>query len=70
VAELLTPHQLAELVASSGLPKDQVSQGVAAILPDVVSHLTPTGEVPDHGQVQATTNQLQTALTGLFGDKP
>ena len=68
--QLLTPEQLAQLAASSGLPKDQVSQGVAAVLPDVVNHLTPTGELPDHAQVRATTDQLQTALTGLLGGKP
>jgi hypothetical protein len=36
----------------------------------VVNSLTPAGEVPDHAQVQATTDQLQTALSGLFGGKP
>lgn len=70
VEQLLTPQQLAELAASSGLPPDQVSQGVAAVLPDVVNHLTPDGAVPDHAEVQANTDQLQTALAGLFGSKP
>ena len=67
VQKLLTPEQLAQLTASSGLPEDQVSQGVAAVLPDVVNHLTPNGELPAHSQVQATTDQLQTALAGLRG---
>lgn len=70
VEQLLTPEQLAQLAASSGLPPDQVSKGVAAVLPDVVNHLTPGGEVPDHAQVRATTDQLQTALAGLLGGKP
>lgn len=70
VEQLLTPEQLAQLATSSGLPPDQVSQGVAAVLPDVVNHLTPGGKVPDHAQVQATTDQLQTALAGLLGGKP
>ena len=47
-----------------------MSQGVAAVLPDVVNHLTLTGAVPDHAQVQAATDQLQTALSGLLGGKP
>jgi uncharacterized protein YidB (DUF937 family) len=67
VEQLLTPEQLAQLGASSGLPADQVSQGVAAVLPDVVNHLTPDGRLPEHAQVQATTDQLQTALAGLLG---
>jgi uncharacterized protein YidB (DUF937 family) len=70
VEELLTPEQLSQLAASSGLPPDQVSHGVAAVLPDVINTLTPGGALPDHTQVQASTGQLQTALAGLFGNKP
>ena len=33
VAQVLTPEQLADLSAKSGLPADQISAGVAAILP-------------------------------------
>jgi uncharacterized protein YidB (DUF937 family) len=68
--QLLTPEQLAQLSAQSGLPADQVSQGVAAVLPDVVNTLTPDGTLPDHTQVQATTDQLQTALAGLTRRHP
>ena len=67
VEQLLSPEQLAQLAAESGLPPDQVSQGVAAVLPDVVNTLTPDGSLPDHAQVQATTDQLQAALAGLAG---
>lgn len=70
VEQLLTPEQIAQLAASSGLPPEQVSQGVAAVLPDVINTLTPGGAVPDHAQVQASTGQLQTALSGLLGGRP
>jgi uncharacterized protein YidB (DUF937 family) len=70
VEQLLTPEQLAQLAESSGLPPDQVSQGVAAVLPDVVNTLTPDGGLPDHTQVQAKTDQMQTALSALLGGKP
>lgn len=70
VEQVLTPEQLAQLAAESGLPPEQVTQGVAAVLPDVVNSLTPDGSLPDHAQVQATTTQLQTALAGLAGGKP
>lgn len=65
VQRVLTPEQLAELSAKSGLSPEQVSQGVAAVLPDVVNHLTPDGSLPDPAQVQGTTSQLQEALAGL-----
>lgn len=70
VEQLLTPEQLAQLAAESGLPPEQVSQGVAAVLPDVVNTLTPDGTLPDQVQVQATTDQLQSALMGITGGKP
>jgi uncharacterized protein YidB (DUF937 family) len=70
VEQLLTPEQLAQLAADSGLPPEQVSQGVAAVLPDVVNTLTPDGSLPDHAQVQATADQLRGALAGLGGGQP
>ena len=70
VEQVLSPEQLAELAAASGLPREQVSQGVAAVLPEIVNSLTPGGTLPDHAQVQATTAQLQSALAGLAGGKP
>lgn len=70
VAQVLSPAQMAELSAKTGLPADQVSTAVAAILPDVVNSLTPHGSLPDHDQVRNTTSQLQDALAGLFGHKP
>lgn len=70
VAQVLTPEQLAELSAKSGVPPDQISAGVAAILPHAVSSLTPDGVVPDHAQIQDTTNQLQRALAAFTGNQP
>jgi uncharacterized protein YidB (DUF937 family) len=67
VAQVLTPAQLAELAATSGIPADQIGAGVAAILPHAVSSLTPDGVVPDHAQVQAGAAQLQQALAALTG---
>lgn len=65
VPQLLTPAQLTELSTKSGLPQDQVTAGVAAILPEVVNHLTPDGTVPDAPQVQSVTDKLQQLLSGL-----
>lgn len=62
VQQVLTPEQVAELSAKSGLPADQVHAGVAAILPELVNHLTPNGAVPEAGQVQGATDQLAKLL--------
>ena len=66
VAGDLTPEQLAELAAKTGLPADKVSEAVAAILPDVVNGLTPDGALPDHAEVAARTSSLQDMLAGLM----
>lgn len=65
VQQVLTPDQLAELSARSGLPQEQVRAGAAAILPHVVNHLTPDGVVPEPADVQGSTDELQQQLAGL-----
>jgi len=70
VQQVLTPDQLAELSATSGLPQEQVKAGAAAILPHVVHHLTPDGAMPDPTQVTGATDALQGALAGLTPGQP
>lgn len=65
VEHVFTPEQLAELSAKSGIPADQVSAGVASILPHVVNSLTSGGTLPEPAQVQGVVGQLQQALAGL-----
>ena len=67
VEQVLNPSQLADLSAKSGIPAEQVSAGVASILPHLVSSLTPDGKLPDAAQVQGAVGQLQQALAGLIG---
>lgn len=67
VEQVLSSGQLAELSAKSGIPADQLSSGVATILPHIVSSLTPEGKLPDAAQVQGAVGQLQQVLAGLTG---
>jgi uncharacterized protein YidB (DUF937 family) len=60
VEQALGPDKLQQLSAQSGLPPAQVSQGLAAILPALVNHLTPNGQVP-------SAEGVQTAIGGLMG---
>lgn len=70
VQQVLTPAQIAELSTKSGLPPQQVSAGLAAILPHVASSLTPDGQVPSHDAVASATSQLQQELSALMGQQP
>jgi uncharacterized protein YidB (DUF937 family) len=67
VEQVLSSSQLSELAAKSGLPPDQLKSGIAAILPHLVSGLSPSGSLPEVAQVQGTVGQIQQALDGLTG---
>jgi uncharacterized protein YidB (DUF937 family) len=58
--QALGSDKVAQLSAQSGLPVEQVRQGLSAILPGLVNHLTPNGKVPAAGEVQ-------NAIGGLLG---
>jgi uncharacterized protein YidB (DUF937 family) len=67
IEQVLGSGQLSDLAAKSGLPPDQLRAGLAAILPHVVSGLTPSGSLPEPAQVEGMVGQLQQALGGLTG---
>jgi uncharacterized protein YidB (DUF937 family) len=58
--QVLGPDKVQQLAAKSGLPVDQVRQGLSAILPGLVDHLTPNGQVP-------APTEVQSAISGLLG---
>ena len=60
IEQALGSAQVGQLAAQTGLPANQVTQGVAAVLPSIVHSLTPTGQLPEPAQV----SQL---LGGLMG---
>lgn len=67
VEQVLSSSQLSELAAKSGIPADQLKSSIAAILPHLVSGLSPNGSMPEPAQVQGMIGQIQGALGGLTG---
>lgn len=67
VSQVLSPGQLSELASKTGLSPDQVTAGVAQVLPGVVNHLTPDGSLPEAGQIAGVAGQLGGALGKLLG---
>jgi uncharacterized protein YidB (DUF937 family) len=57
--------QLGDLAAQLGLPQDQVAGHLAQMLPQIVNHLTPNGQVPAPGE--DVLSEGLSALSGLFG---
>ncbi|HJU84517.1 MAG TPA: YidB family protein [Holophagaceae bacterium] len=60
IQQALSPDQLQTFAQQAGMPQDQAASGLAALLPDVINHLTPSGAMPQ-------ADQLQGALGGLLG---
>ena len=50
IQSVLGNGQLQALAARVGLSPDQLSQGLASVLPHLVDHLTPDGSLPPAGQ--------------------
>jgi uncharacterized protein YidB (DUF937 family) len=48
VSEVIGTDELSRLSQQLGVPHEQVASGLADILPQVVSHLTPQGDVPQN----------------------
>jgi uncharacterized protein YidB (DUF937 family) len=63
VKQGLGPKQLAQLSKQSGMSTDEVAEGVATLLPELVNHLTPRGQVPE-------PSALDSALQSLAGLLP
>ena len=70
VGEVVGTDELSQLSQQLGVGRDEVETGMAQILPQVVNHLTPDGEVPhDSGDVlsrgmSALQKMLQPGKTG------
>ncbi len=54
----LGPDNVQQLSTETGLPKEDVKQGAAALLPEIVNRLTPSGRIPDPAQIQQALGGL------------
>ena len=51
LANALGADQIDQLSSQSGLPREELLQGLSQYLPDVVNHLTPDGRLPDANEL-------------------
>ncbi len=59
VSNALGPEVLKQFAQKAGLGQGEAAPALASVLPGLVDHLTPNGQVPPN-------NQLQDALSGLL----
>ena len=60
LTQVLGSDVIAQVAQKAGLGHADASSALAAVLPSLIDHLTPNGQVPDAGS-------LQSALGGLLG---
>jgi uncharacterized protein YidB (DUF937 family) len=65
VTNAVGSDEVARMAQQLGVPEDQVAGGLAHILPHVVNHLTPGGDVP--ADADDTLNAGLSSLTQMFG---
>jgi uncharacterized protein YidB (DUF937 family) len=58
ITQAIGSQQISELAKNAGVSPDEVTQGLAKALPEVVNEMTPDGQIPDATQVQNTINRL------------
>jgi uncharacterized protein YidB (DUF937 family) len=66
VQQVLGETQLGEIAGKFGLSSDQISNGLATVLPELINHLTPNGEVDSNSNtlMDAGLNLLKGKLFG------
>lgn len=47
IINALGPDRIKEIAGKLGIPADQVSSGLASVLPQIIDKLTPNGKVPE-----------------------
>ena len=59
--------KIAAIASKVGLSEQQVTEGIAKLLPVIVGHLTPNGTAPSTGTGQLETEALGMLKSKLFG---
>ena len=64
VSSALGQDQISQLAQKFGIPESMVSSHLAQILPELINHVTPNGQVPDQGAVSSALDALKGKLFG------
>ncbi len=64
VEQVLGSDVLGQFAARAGVPPEQASSSLAAVLPTLVDHLTPNGQVPQGGMLEGLLGSVLGKLAG------
>lgn len=66
VTQLLGSDQVTQLAAKMGVSPEQIQSGVAALLPQVINHLTPSGDATNPDESDSLLNSALGKLGSFF----
>lgn len=67
ISQVLGSEQVTQLAAKMGVSPEQVQSGMAALLPQVINHLTPSGDTSNPEESNGLLNAALGKLGGMFG---
>ena len=59
---LLDPQEVSAIAAEAGVDEEDVREGLAEMLPEVVDHLTPEGRLPGQDELLASIDDFERRL--------
>jgi uncharacterized protein YidB (DUF937 family) len=62
VSEVFGADQVSQIASQAGVTEDEARSGLSELLPQVVDHLTPQGQIPDFDQLASSVDQFQQEL--------
>ena len=62
ITNVLGSEQIQQFAQKLGLSNEDISKGLASVLPQIIDHLTPHGQVPDQGALEQGIAALKDRL--------
>lgn len=64
IKHVLGAGQIQQISKDAGVPQEEVSKGLAGLLPEIIDKLTPEGKVPESDMLAQGLNMLKNKLFG------
>ena len=61
-SQVLQPEQLSAIAAQAGISEDDARHGLSQIVPELVDHLTPQGQLPPENELLASIDRFASRM--------
>ena len=61
-SKVLAPEQLSAIASQAGISEDEARHGLSQLVPEVVDHLTPQGQLPPEDQLLASIDRFASRM--------